>query len=243
MDHSLDVQNTYSSVSKYVREKVESSTLIETPYPHLSITNIFPQPLYNQILDHRIEDDCLQTLRELKRVGSGYPDSRKVLSLTSKMFILSDNQRQFWEPFAAWMQSDFKQIILEKFKPYILKRFNIIPNLSSETLYTRDKKSYELNPHTDSQRKVITLLIYLPKTSNFKHVGTSMYIPIDPSFTCDGGPHYPRKKFNHYKLAGYEPNCMFGFFKTNNSFHGVEPILDDFERDLLIYDIFSPQEK
>ena len=35
----------------------------------------------------------------------------------------------------------------------------------------------------------------------------------------------------------YKANCMFGFFKNNKSFHGVEPVnTEDIERNLIIYD-------
>lgn len=36
----------------------------------------------------------------------------------------------------------------------------------------------------------------------------------------------------------YVPNTLFGFMKTPNAFHGVEPIADpNVERALLLYDI------
>jgi hypothetical protein len=37
----------------------------------------------------------------------------------------------------------------------------------------------------------------------------------------------------------FAPNSLFAFFKTDNSFHGVEPVLDaDTRRWLLLYDIY-----
>jgi hypothetical protein len=36
----------------------------------------------------------------------------------------------------------------------------------------------------------------------------------------------------------YLPNSLFGFLKTQNSFHGVEPVKEvDVQRNLLLYDI------
>ncbi|MFP6756765.1 MAG: hypothetical protein VCC99_00895 [Alphaproteobacteria bacterium] len=36
----------------------------------------------------------------------------------------------------------------------------------------------------------------------------------------------------------YRPNSLFGFLKTDLSFHGVEPIEDeDIARDVILYDI------
>ena len=126
---------------------------------------------------------------------------------------------------------------LEKFEPYIIHRFGNIPELHAETLYTYDRSTYALGPHTDSVKKVLTLLIYLPEDASLSHLGTSMYTPLDPTFTCDGGPHHKFHRFKLLKTAQYKPNSLFGFFKTNNSFHGVEPIKENIRRDLLIYDV------
>ena len=36
----------------------------------------------------------------------------------------------------------------------------------------------------------------------------------------------------------YKPNSLFAFFKTDTSFHRVEPIKDELvERDILLYDV------
>jgi hypothetical protein len=79
-------------------------------------------------------------------------------------------------------------------------------------------------------------------------MGTSLYLPNDPNFTCPGGPHYPREQFSRLHTNPFLPNSMFAFFKTNNSFHGVEPVGDPgTKRWLLLYDIFvretAPQPK
>jgi hypothetical protein len=39
--------------------------------------------------------------------------------------------------------------------------------------------------------------------------------------------------------APYLPNSLFGFVRTDNAFHGVEPVIDlDARRDLLLYNLF-----
>jgi hypothetical protein len=38
----------------------------------------------------------------------------------------------------------------------------------------------------------------------------------------------------------YVPNALFGFLKTNHSFHGVEAIKEqNVRRDLMLFDIFA----
>ena len=227
----------FSDVTNYVKQKFDTAIINNDPYPHIQIDDIFPADFYQQILSHKIDENFLATLRELKRVGSAYPDTRKVLSLKPSMPFLPDNYRSFWEHAASWLLGDFERMVLEKFEPYTIGRFGLKPELHAETLYTYDRSTYSLGPHTDSVKKVITLLIYLPEDSSLSHLGTSMYTPIDNNFTCEGGPHHKFHQFKLLKTAPYKPNTLFGFFKTNNSFHGVEPIKENIRRDLLIYDV------
>ena len=227
----------FSDVTNYVKQKFDAAEINNDPYPHIQIDDIFPPDFYQQILSNKIDENFLSTLLELKRVGSAYPDTRKVLSLIPSMPFLPDSYRTFWEQAANWLLGDFQRIVLEKFEPYIIHRFGNIPQLHAETLYTYDRSTYALGPHTDSVKKVLTLLIYLPEDDSLSHLGTSMFVPNDSNFTCAGGPHHKFHQFKLLKTAQYKPNSLFGFFKTNNSFHGVEPIKENIRRDLLIYDV------
>jgi hypothetical protein len=102
----------------------------------------------------------------------------------------------------------------------------------------QDRTNYVLGPHTDSPLKVVSFLFYLPADAALPHLGTSMYVPKDPSFTCPGGPHHAFENFDRLLTIPYVPNTLFGFMKTPNAFHGVEPITDEnVERALLLYDI------
>jgi hypothetical protein len=101
-----------------------------------------------------------------------------------------------------------------------------------------DRTNYSLGPHTDSPRKALSFLFYLPADASREHLGTSIYMPRDPSFTCAGGPHYKFTNFQRMLTMPYVPNALFAFMKTNNSFHGVEPVEEaDAQRDLLLYDV------
>jgi hypothetical protein len=88
------------------------------------------------------------------------------------------------------------------------------------------------------------MLFYLPKDLSQSHIGTSMYLPNDPNFTCPGGPHYGFDKFTRLHTMPFLPNSLFVFVKTSNSFHGVEPVTDpDTRRWLLLFDIYArPQQ-
>lgn len=130
-------------------------------------------------------------------------------------------------------------MLVEKFSSPIKERFakqheNI--QFSSYAELIRDKSNYSIGPHTDLPIRVLTLLFYFPRTSDQAHLGTSIYTPENPSFTSEGTYHYPHNEFKKVYTAAFTPNSVFGFFKSEHSFHGVETIQDqDVERNLMNY--------
>ena len=81
-------------------------------------------------------------------------------------------------------------------------------------------------------------MFYLPTDATRPHLGTSIYAPRDPAFRCRGGPHHAFDRFDRTDTIPYLPNTLFAFFKSDHSFHGVEPVSDgDTCRHLLLYDI------
>jgi hypothetical protein len=107
-----------------------------------------------------------------------------------------------------------------------------------EALLVYDHTNYALGPHTDSPRKALSVLFYLPEDDTRPGLGTSIYVPKDPGFRCEGGPHYPFDGFDRMMTMPYVPNTLFAFLKTPVSFHGVEPVTEPaFHRSLLLYDL------
>ena len=84
-----------------------------------------------------------------------------------------------------------------------------------------------------------TGLIFLPENDENAHLGTSIYSPKDPKFECRGGPHYRHQDFYKVTTMPMKKNSVFIFFKSSNSFHGVEPLnKTNISRNLLLYDIY-----
>jgi hypothetical protein len=72
-----------------------------------------------------------------------------------------------------------------------------------------------------------------------RHLGTSIYAARDTSFRCEGTHHHSYSGFKRVASMPYVPNALFAFFKTDYSFHGVDPITEgDVERNLLLYNIY-----
>jgi hypothetical protein len=215
------------------------------PYPHFYIQDVFPQDFYDR-LQQALPDPSLMVPIEKARSLKGY-EQRFVLEISVPEYrdTLPPEKRDFWAELAGWMCSGrFAQLALQKFQPFVQQRFKGSPQADfyNEAMLVEDVTKYALGPHTDSPKKVITMLFYLPKDLSQSHMGTSIYLPNDPAFRCQGGPHYKFDGFKRLHTMPFVPNSLFVFFKTDNSFHGVEPVTDpNTKRWLLLYDIYVRQ--
>jgi hypothetical protein len=64
-------------------------------------------------------------------------------------------------------------------------------------------------------------------------------VPRDPALRCDGWRRHPFEAFKRAFTAEFLPNCVLGLLKTDQAFHGVEPIGDQgTERNVLLYNIY-----
>jgi hypothetical protein len=80
------------------------------------------------------------------------------------------------------------------------------------------------------------VMFYMPQDDSIPYLGTSIYRPIDSNIRFEGiDAHYPRNAFKEVKRMDYLPNSFYGFFRTDNSFHGVEPVEEAVERNSLLY--------
>jgi len=222
--------------------KVGNTPFNMFPYPHFYVPDVFPADFYQTIQQNLPDPQAMVPIAEARRV-LGYPE-RFVFDFTAKsLAMLPEAKREFWRQLNEWLvvKGNFGTLVFEKFKPFIAQRFKDRTDLEfqSETLLVQDVTNYKLGPHTDSTRKVVTMLFYLPPDLSQVHLGTSMYLPNDPEFRCPGGPHHSRDMFTRLHTHPFAPNSLFAFFKTDNSFHGVEPVADpDTRRWLLLYDIY-----
>jgi hypothetical protein len=231
-----------STVENHLIYQVINAPVRSYPYPHMYIPDIFPKDYYDELQRNIPDPKVMLPINQVRPV-KGY-DERFVLELESEQVeTLPEGNRRFWKDLAHWMLAGrFREAMLAKFKPLIDLRFQGQEGaieFYDEALLVEDITKYALGPHSDAVRKVITMLFYLPKDESQSHLGTSIYLPNDPQFRCDGGPHYKFKDFTRLVTMPFKPNALFVFFKNATSFHGVEPVTDpDTRRWLLLYDIY-----
>lgn len=233
-----------SNVEAELIYNIANASIRDFPYPHIYVPEVFPKDFYSA-LQQNIPDPTAMVPIEQVRGLKGY-NERFVLDLWGEhMNALPDEKKKFWQELADWLLAGrLMDFLLIKFRPFIERRFKNSSGIAfyNESLLVQDITKYALGPHSDAARKVITLLFYLPKDLSQSHLGTSIYVPKDSTASYMSGQHYSFEKFHRMTTMPFKPNSLFAFVKTDNSFHGVEPVLDpDIRRWLLLYDVYARQ--
>lgn len=225
----------------HVAYKIANSHINHFPYPHLFVRDVFSDKFYAQIIKHLPDPKKLIQISKTGRVS--YDKERYVLLFNdSSLDNLDKSKKLFWVNFKnQFLSGSLKNFLISLFANYIEQRFPDFKkmNFSDELMLVNDRISYSLGPHSDKPQKVITFLFYLPSDESQVNLGTSIYFPKDRSFSCSGKAHYPYEDFEKITTMPFLPNSLFCFVKTNNSFHGVEKIITDEKRWLLLYDIYT----
>lgn len=211
-----------------MHKKIFNAPLKSDPFPYFYIENIFPESLYNEILDS-FPDPSHYTkcpANQQRWCLELEPETVDRLPLAYHLF---------WKRIC--------QILLETV-PVICQKFHLEGDFLGVPQLTLDREQYSIEPHTDIPEKAATLLFYLPKTASQSHLGTALYRPKDPSFICEGRERHPFHLFEKVWQAPFIPNSLFAFLKTNNSFHGVEPIgKEPIERHILSFTLWRHDTK
>jgi hypothetical protein len=238
-----------STVEEHVLYQVANAPMREYPYAHIYVENVFPADFYATLRANWPDDSALVCLADTGRVTKGSYRERFVMPLKpAEINQLAPDRRPFWNELAAWLITQrFMTAMIGKFEPYVKERFGddlYKCGFGADSLLVRDLSNFNMGPHTDAPHRLLSMLFYCPADESLKHLGTSIYVPRDPDFTCKGGPHHPHHLFHKIQTMEYKPNTLFAFIKNDRSFHGVEPIDDEnVLRDILLYDIrvFPPK--
>lgn len=223
--------------------QVANAQIREFPFPHFYISPIFPDSFYRTLRERLPASSVYRRLDEAGTVPKGAFPERfycDIEDLEERESVESDES--FWVDLNIWLTGTaFARLIMHKFRDAITDRFGPGAQVqtSTDARLVRDVSNYAISPHTDTPLKLVSLLFYLPPDESMLDLGTSIYAPKDPSFRCDGKRPHPFERFNKVATMEFRPNSLFGFFKTDRAFHGVDQIAaPGIVRDLLLYNIY-----
>ena len=242
--------------------KVYNSKLNFYPFAHGQIENFLPAELINAVIDHWPSQKEFTSNKDSGSVhnteGEGIPEDhpynfRHQIALTDKQEIenITGENFEFWKSFTEILCS--RKIInafIALYAQNLVKRFNLkeFNDLFKKMTYVprihliHDKTNYALGPHTDNEGKVIVILIYFESDleEGKNSLGTSVYIPKSPGFSCTRGIHHKHEDFIRVFSANFQKNNAFSFCRSDKSFHGVEKVQErSVERKLLQYSLYG----
>lgn len=213
------------NLREHVVYALRNAEIRSYPFPHFHTKNVFPESFYNELIKRlgNVESKDFAPMGGAYEARTFGPDINEV---APDLGFMSENE--------------FMNDVMKIFLPWYKKRYgNKDCNVATDLRLVRDHMGYQIGPHTDARWKLISLLFYLPHGWAYREFGTGIYMPSNKKFRCEGGPHYDFDGFKEAWRAPYEPNTCFGFWKTDNSFHGVQPITREFNRDVLLYNVYD----
>jgi hypothetical protein len=230
-------------VEYHLLYKIINAPVRPYPFPHFYAEEVFPAEFYREMMASFPAADHLRPIGEERPVPKdAYPNRFMIMLEPAKLAVLPAPQRRVWERVGRFFLSQqFAETLLWKFGDTVKQRLAGVTgvNFRSEAMLVDDRVNYVLGPHSDNQKKVVTLLFYLPDDNSQPELGTSIYVPNDPNFRCAGGPEYPFEGFQRVATMPYRANTLFAFAKTDNSFHGVERVGSlTFRRKLMLFDVY-----
>lgn len=221
----------FSDAKSHMIYKLRNAPIREFPSPHIYLESVFSQEFYEKLENLFPDESAFLKIHETGVVAKGVYDERHIFQFNKRNIEkLPITHRHFWHSFSEWiMGNELMMELYQKFEPYLHlhpilkdKRDNI--QLYSDAKLAYDLTNYSIGPHTDHPSRLLSFIYYMPEDDDKEQYGTSFYVPKDSSFTCPGGPHHNRSLFDSAYTAPYKKNSMIVFFKTANSFHGVDPI-------------------
>lgn len=203
-------------LEKYIVKRIKDTSLYVGPFSYLVMDGFFTDNVYRKILENMpTEFEPIEKSRGTK----GY-DKRFTAKPTT----------EFWKNLYDQLLSGYlRKVILEKFD------IEDDPKFKEDLVLIHDLPGYCIPPHTDSTKKIISALIYLPENDDAKVDGTSIYKPKRVGFICKKGQHHKFEDFENVYTVPFKPNTALIFARTDSSFHGVEP--SSHIRNVLLYNI------
>ena len=208
------------------------------PFEHIVLSEVFPADYYQELLDHLPSDEAY-TPSENGR----YPERGRVMLSTHEkddLAKLPADSREFWTHFRDHVINEkFWGALVHAFTPTLSSRF--LETCWLQSFLSRDRGGYAISPHTDTSRKLVSVLFYLPTSESVLGCGTSIVVSDEPDHNIFNVPHSGSwEGFDIAHTIPFAPNSMLGFLVSDKSLHAVKPTPPGTARDTIQFNVMMP---
>jgi hypothetical protein len=225
-------EDVYSRTLKHLVHQVEKTAAIEEPFSHMYLEEAIPFDIYERMLRLLPDPERYCHAAERHHGNNKAYFTRAMFALTpDNLASLSVAQRMLWAGVAAALTApELKEAVFTKLARDLAFRYGIeapetarLGGYSRPTLY-RETDGFEIPPHPDTRRKVVTMHLYLPAGHDQLDLGTALY--RRRLLAWPFGPW--RNRFVKVKQFDFRPNSGYAFVVNNTlarkSWHGREQL-------------------
>jgi hypothetical protein len=223
-------QKIRDRVLRQLVSRIAGTAAIEEPFSHLYVEEVLPPDLYEEILRSFPDPAVYTGSAERYRGGGGDEYVRRMLPLTpAELIKLPAATHELWRGIAAALTApELKEAVFAKLARDLAYRYGVpekettrLPGYSRPTLY-RETDGFEIPPHPDTRKKVVTMHLYLPADRSQLGLGTALYRRKLLAWPFGDW----RSRFEKVKQFSFQPNSAYAFVVNNTlvhkSWHGRE---------------------
>ena len=225
MEHNKLYEAVHKDVTDHLLKSLSTAEVSDKPFPHFFVTNLFPDSIYTQLVDSLPDQSQYGTYT---KYNVDNKPTRFRIGLTQETLAAIPTEKK-----AIWLgvrdalgSPEVKASVFRQLQHGLSLRFGQprdeveqIPAYPLSELY-RETFGYEIKPHTDTRKKIVTMQIALPYDESQSELGT-MFYRLSPT---------PKALFNHpkgfkmVKKIPFLPNSAYAFVVFNTltmrSWHG-----------------------
>jgi len=200
-------------IKNHIDEKFAQATVETYPFPHLTIENILPENVYNELLAHWPE--------------TYFNPAKQQSVLTFGLFnpIQEPVIYSIWTEFYSLVDTVIKKKIAELFTRYSFLRFNQqVPGkylCNSKGLMDHrlvEERGPGISPHIDQGYIFAAMAIYFPALNDYNHTDLGTYFYIHRNNKTSTDICYDHDVVQ-VKSAPYKPNTLSVWLQTDHSWH------------------------
>jgi hypothetical protein len=206
--------------------RIEATPAEQEPFTHIFLERLFPQDIYNRMLAALPDPTIYDTAAERYRGDTGFVRHQFPVS-TMNLDRLPDPD--VWRGVAAALTApELRRAMFTRLSADLAYRYGISTEKAGELtgfsrpILFRETEGFEIPPHPDTRRKIVTMHLYLPADESQLGLGTGLF--RHKALAPPAGPWHWR--FARVKQFPFKPNSAYAFVVNNTvrkkSWHGRE---------------------